>query len=73
MESSSLLDNLLGCEDLTLAPGASAPVPGHDGGRVAVGDPGLRPLAPGAVQVMVSPRHGLGEAGGQGPLAGLAH
>ena len=73
MKCSSFLDNLLRCEDLTIAPGASSAVQGHDGGRVTVGGPSVRPLALGAVDIVVRTRHSLSQARGQGPLAGLAN
>ena len=73
MKSSSFLDNLLRCEDLTIAPGASSAVQGHDGGRVTVGRPSVWPLALGAVNIIVRSCHSLGQARGQGPLAGLAN
>ena len=73
MKCSPFLDNLLGCEDLTIAPRAASAVQGHDGGRVTVGGPSVRLLALGAVDIIVRTRHSLGQAGGQGPLAGLAN
>ena len=73
MKCSSFLDNLLGCEDLTIAPRAASAVQGHDGGRVTVGGPSVRLLALGAKDIIVRTRHSLGQAGGQGPLAGLAN
>lgn len=73
MKGPSLLDNLLCCEDLTIAPGAASAIQGHDGGWVAVRGHRVRPLTLGAVNLIVRARHSLGKAGGQVPLAGLAN
>ena len=73
MEGPSLLHNLLGCEDLTIASGAASAVQGHDGGRVAIRGHRVRPLTLGAVNLIVRTRHSLGQAGGQTSLAGLAN
>ena len=73
MKCSPFLDNLLGCEDLTIAPRAASAVQGHDGGWVAVRGHRVRPLTLGAVNLIVRARHSLGKTGGQVPLAGLAN
>ena len=62
MKRSSFLDDLLRCEDLTIAPGASSTVQRNDGGRVAVRGRSGRPLTLGAVDLIVRPRHSLGQA-----------
>lgn len=73
MKGPSLLDYLLCCEDLTIAPWTASAIQGHDGGWVAVRGHGVRPLTLGAVNLIVRARHSLGKAGGQVPLAGLAN
>ena len=62
MKCSPFLDNLFGCEDLTIAPGAASAVQRNNGGRVAVGGPSPRPLTLGAVELIVRARHRLGQA-----------